>query len=67
MSLFDNFERTIVGIDLDNPDFENKTAIHDWRNYVPGAWQYNWNEFTDRERKIIAIMAQLEADNEDWD
>jgi hypothetical protein len=64
MNLFKDFTS---GIDIDNPKFEEKTKVHDWRNYVPYDWHKNWNEFTERERKIIVIMAEMQADSENWD
>jgi hypothetical protein len=54
-------------IDINNPDFQNASNIHDWRNYVPYDWRENWSKFTERERQIIAVMAQSQADKEDWD
>jgi len=64
MNLFDDF---ISGININNPQFEKTTKVHDWRNYVPYEWQESWCEFTERERKIIAVMAETQADKEDWD
>jgi len=66
MDIFEEFIKTNY-IDIDRPDFDNKTKVHDWRNYVPYNWQTNWGQFTEREKKIIAVMAQMQADNEEWD
>jgi DNA-binding CsgD family transcriptional regulator len=54
-------------ININNPDFKNAAKVHDWRNYVPCDWQKNWEQFTERERQIIAVMAQSQADKEEWD
>ncbi len=64
MNLFEDF---IKRIDLNNPKFNEVAKVHDWRNYVPYDWQNNWNELTEREKKIIAVMAETQADNEEWD
>jgi hypothetical protein len=54
-------------IDINNPQFEKACQVHDWRNYVPYEWKDKWEEFTEREKQIIAVMAQMEADKEEWD
>ena len=54
-------------ININNPNFKNAAKVHDWRNYVPCDWQKNWEQFTERERQIIAVMAQSQADKEEWD
>ena len=54
--------------DLDSPDFEAAHKCHDWRNYVSHNIQDNWGLLTNRERSIIAIMGQAQADSDgDWD
>jgi hypothetical protein len=67
MWIFDEYEEWLLTIDVGSPDFKAKTLVHDWRNYVPKQWQDNWHKLTERERKIIAIMAQRQADIEEWD
>lgn len=67
MGIFNEYDEWLLSIDVSSPDFKDKTSVHDWRNYVPDRWQDNWDELTERERKIIAIMAQAQADSEDWD
>lgn len=64
MNLFEKFTQLI---DIENPDFKEKENVHDWRNYVPYEWQENWFEFTEREKQIIVVMAEAQADNEEWD
>lgn len=64
MNIFEKFTQLI---DIENPRFEDAGKVHDWRNYVPYDWQKNWFEFTERERQIIAVMAETQADKEDWD
>lgn len=67
MELFTEYTYILSSIDINNPDFENTGRIHDWRNYVPYDWQKNWNHFSERERQIICVMAQMQADREEWD
>lgn len=67
MNLFQDYVAELSIIDINNPDFENTSKVHDWRNYVPYDWQKNWAEFTERERQIIAVMSLSQADNEEWD
>ena len=67
MDLFEYYIKEQSGIDTDNVDFTNVNKCHDWRNYVPIAWVNSWSEFTGRERQIIAVMAQMQADEEEWE
>lgn len=67
MSIFENYEMELIGTDIVNPEFNKKSKVHDWRNYVPNDFQENWNKLTERERKIIVVMAQLRANEEEWD
>lgn len=67
INLFQDYTAELSMIDINNPDFENTSKVHDWRNYVPYEWQKNWKELTERERQIIVVMAQSEADQEEWD
>lgn len=64
----ETFEEIIkTSIDIDKPEFEKASKIHDWRNYVPTELQIHWPKLTIRERQIIILMAQWPADNENWD
>ncbi len=67
INLFKDYTAELSGINIDNPEFEKSNSVHDWRNYVPYDWQINWAELTERERQIIAVMAQSQADREEWD
>lgn len=64
INLYDEFMKHI---DLDNPKFKERTEVHDWRNYVPDEWAKNWHSLTKRERQIIAVMAEMQAEQEEWD
>lgn len=67
MNLFQEYTAELSMIDINNPDFNRPGKVQDWRNYVPFNWQGNWVEFTERERQIIAVMAQSQADKVDWE
>lgn len=51
----------------EDPKFEETRKVHDWRNYVPFEWMRNWDKLTSREKKIIVIMSEIQADKENWD
>jgi hypothetical protein len=61
------FDRELARINVNKPDFEKKERVHDWRNYVPVEWVEHWEEFSEREKKIIALMAEFQAGKEEWD
>lgn len=47
-------------------DFEKASKVHDWKNHVPEELIPVWNDLTERERKIIFIMAESSATAEIW-
>jgi len=53
--------------DLAVDTFDRATRIQDWRNYVQSDLRELWPTLTQRERRIIAIQAQAQADAEEWD
>lgn len=67
MNLFEKYTAELSNIDINNPEFNKASKVHDWRNYVPYDWQTCWLEFSERERKLMAVMAQMQADKEEWD
>ena len=50
MNLFEDF---ISGININNPQFEKTTKVHDWRNYVPYEWQQEWDAILAVNPKIL--------------
>jgi hypothetical protein len=50
-----------------NPDWENKTRVHDWRNYASQQLQDMWPSLHPPQMEIIAETLQDIADNEEWD
>lgn len=67
MDIFKDHEYIFDCVDIVNPNFHEAEKVHDWRNYVPALWVLNWNTLSERERKIIAIMAYEIAEHEEWD
>lgn len=61
------FNKYIKHIDLNKPEFNKVTTVHDWRNYVPSVFQENWGNFTHQEKQIIVVMCEIQADKEEWD
>jgi len=61
------FETIPEKLDLNNPKFEDATRVHDWRNHVLYQFTEDWENLTDREKKIIYIIAEDSANDEVWD
>lgn len=61
------FKEVLEYIDISNPEFEKAVNVSDWRNYVPREIQIQWNNLTEREKKLIIVIAQEGASAEDWD
>lgn len=53
--------------EFENADFQKISRCHDWRNYVPDELVEEWYTLSERERKIIFIMAVAQAEKEEWD
>ena len=51
----------------DNPQFDKAHRCHDWRNYIPDEVRTAWNEMSVEARVMVYILAQQQAENEDWD
>jgi hypothetical protein len=52
---------------LINEDFKNIGKTHDWRKYVNDVFKHNWKDLTLREKQIVFIFCEQQADMEDWD
>ncbi len=61
--LSENFHSPDVGDDVLN----DTDKTHDWRNHVPEVVASVWSELTERERILVALVAELPASSEDWD
>ena len=55
-----------TGEEVENPNFKQKSKVHDWKNYV-GDFEYFWDELTLREKQIIYVLAEQQANAEYWD
>ena len=53
--------------DLDTPDFAESMRVHDWRNHVPSDIVDAWPRLSLDARAVAYIMAQAEADREEWE
>lgn len=54
-------------LDIDNPDWDNTTLVHDWRNHIPYSVAKCWGKLTREEKNMAVFMAKSAADGEDWD
>lgn len=50
-----------------NPEWSRVGRIHDWRNYVSPEIQQLWETMDLQVRRLIYIMADQTAGNEEWD
>lgn len=50
-----------------NVDWSSGGRVHNWRRYVPQALRSGWLFLSPTERAIVKIMADAQADNEEWD
>lgn len=52
---------------IDNPDWENRGRVHDWRNHVPYGLMKFWGRLSDETKFVVFALAIEEAHNEVWD
>lgn len=52
---------------LDNPQFDKVGRVHNWRNYVPDAVKSRWPDLSEDAKLITYIIAEVQANREDWD
>ncbi len=53
--------------DVDDPQWEKTTRVHDWRNHVGEHTKALWGTFTPEQRMAIALDAEELASQEEWD
>lgn len=53
--------------DLDDTTFDRKGRVCDWRNHVPEEIRDIWAVLTQRDRCLVAIVADHAASQEEWD
>lgn len=52
---------------LDQPHFDKARRVHDWRNYIPDEIREVWSSMTVESRVVTYILAEKQANAEDWD
>lgn len=53
--------------DYIDPDWKSAGRVHDWRNYISDEVRAMWSTFTDAQKAALARMAEVTADNEEWE
>lgn len=48
-------------------DFRHADKYHDWRNHIPYGLRDIWAELSEETRTAVFVVAQLEADDEEWE
>ena len=51
----------------DKPDWKEYDRIHNWRNHINSMVKEIWDTFSDQQKKILAMVAEVDAMQEDWD
>jgi hypothetical protein len=52
---------------IENPDWETKQLCHNWCNYVPHEVKDMWDVLNKDARIVAYTMAQVRAEQEEWD
>ena len=52
---------------IDDPQFDKRGIVHDWRNHVPKAFRDHWGELSDDARFAIYAICEWAAHNEEWE
>ena len=52
---------------MENPLWEERGSVHDWRNYVPESVQEIWPYLGWGARALAVIMADEQAGDEEWE
>lgn len=55
-----------IAEELDNPNWKRGLRYHNWKDYVEFEFKEVWHLLSERERTIIAYMAEQRADREDY-
>lgn len=51
----------------DDPQFNKARKCHDWRNHVPDDIVALWKEMSVEARVMVFLMAERQANLEEWD
>lgn len=65
ISTFKNMMPKSINLKLST--FDETTRIHDWRNHIPAEIKEVWSKLSMEAKLSCAIMAQIEAKNEEND
>ncbi len=52
---------------IEDPHFEDHSAIHNWRTYVPEVLEKTWHTLSPETRLVIIAMAEAQSDKETWE
>lgn len=58
---------TKLGADLADEEFTNRSRVHNWRNHVGDSLKAIWGTLSDETRGAIYLMAEWEAQSEEWE
>ena len=53
--------------DWESPEWQNCDRAHGWRNYASKDVEKEWPNFTEYQKKILAIAFNESASREQWD
>ena len=52
---------------IENPKWNKAEKVHDWRNHVIDSIRNNWKELSFETRLVVYVIAEGEADREEWE
>lgn len=58
-------DETLEAMLTDN--FYDDNRVHNWRNYVADRFILLWPELSEELRLVIFLMAETQANREEWD
>jgi hypothetical protein len=47
--------------------FYDDNRVHNWRNYVDNRFILEWNTLSEEVKLVIFLMAERQANREEWD
>ncbi len=53
--------------DWHQPEWDNASHVHEWKNYISEKVKKIWDSFTDKQKIEIAKQADELASQEEWD
>ena len=60
------YQSEIINL-MHEPQFENKTKQHNWRNHIDTEIQAIWASLSEQARIALYIDAEAKAGSEEWD